>query len=125
MPDFMKAYPRTTAGANGSLARPDDPRNPIDIGHCNSAVAMLGIERFELDRLCGLALELFHHDFAVLGLDHDPIALSHRRAWRNNDDIAIAISRLHRVAGDFQRVGVFVAHRREGDFLPAFADRET
>src|SRR6185312_13275139 len=107
----------------GSFAAVYGLKNTMDMIH--GALAVLGVERFELDRLCGLALELFHHDFAVPGLDHDAVALSHRCAWRNDDDISVAISRLHRIAGDFQRVGVLVAYGGKGNLLPAFADRKT
>src|SRR6185312_119841 len=39
-------------------------------------------------------------------------------------DVAVAIGRLHRVAGNLQRVGVLVSDGGESDLLPALADRE-
>jgi hypothetical protein len=79
---------------------------------------------FNSTGLCGLALEFFDHDLAVLGLDHDAIAFAHVSSRRHDDDVAVAVGGLHRVAGDFQGVGVLVVHRGEGDLLPALADRK-
>src|ERR1700686_5290128 len=81
------------------LAGPDNARDPQHVGHRQRAVAVLGVERFELDALAGLALEFLDHHLAVLGLDHDPIAAPHRRRRRDYDDVAVAVGRLHRVAG--------------------------
>ena len=107
------------------MTRPNNARDPQHVGHRQRAVAVLGIERFELDVFGVLALELLDHHLAVLGLDHDAVAFAHGRGRRHHDDVAVAVGRLHRVAGDFQRVGVFVGDRGEGDLFPAFADRET
>ena len=75
------------------LARPDDARDPHHVLERQRAVGMLGIERFQLDLLGGLALELLDHHFAVLGLDHDAVAAPHRRRRRHDDDVAVAIGR--------------------------------
>ena len=58
------------------------------------------------------------------GLDHDAVAAPDRRGGRHHDDGAVAIGRLHRVAGDFQRIGVLVIRRGERDLVPALAGRE-
>src|SRR6185437_2114984 len=79
------------------LTRPDDAGDPQHVGHLQRAVAVLGIERLELDRFCGFALELFHHDLAVLSLDDDAVTLAYRCARRNDNGVAGAVGWLHRV----------------------------
>ena len=83
-----------------------------------------GIERFQLDRFRRGALELLGHHLAVPGLDHDPVAAADRRCRRHQDDVAVAIGRLHRLAGHFERIGVLVVDRRKCDFVPAVAGRK-
>src|SRR5579864_518086 len=108
-----------------SLARPKDPRDPEHVRRRERALAVFGVERGKLDRFRGPALELLGHNFAAPGADHDAVAAADRRRRRNEDHVAVAIGRLHRLAGYLERVGVFVAHPRECDLVPAFADRET
>src|SRR5689334_15712039 len=107
------------------LACPDDARDPDDVRDLQYAIAMLSVERFELYRFRGLALELFDHNLALAGLDHDTVALAYRGARRDDDDVTVAIRRLHRIAGNFQRIGVFVGNGRKSDLFPAFADRKS
>jgi hypothetical protein len=85
---------------------------------------VFGVERLELDSFRGLALELFHHDLAVFRFHDNAIALAHRCAWRDDDDVTGAVRRLHRVARNLQRIGMLVGDRREGDLVPAFAHRK-
>ncbi len=87
--------------------------------------ACCGIERFQLDRFWRLALELFRHHLAVPGPHHDAVAAADRRRRRHHDDVAIAIGRLHRLAGDFKRIGMLVVDRGKRDLVPAFAGRKT
>src|SRR5579872_3564556 len=107
-----------------SLARPKDARNPEYVRRRERALAVFGIERNELDRFRGPPFELLGHDLAAPGADDDPVAAADRRRRRDEDHVAVAIGRLHRLAGYFERVGVFVAHAGECDLVPAFADRE-
>ncbi len=76
------------------------------------------IER-KLDRLGGAALELLHHHLALAGLDHHAVAAADRGGGRDQDDGAVAIGRLHRIAGDLERVGVLVVDRRETGSRPS------
>ena len=97
--------------------------------HSTSSVAMVrsgcwALSDFELDRFRRLALELLRHHLAVPGLDHDAVAAADRRGRRHHDHVAVAIGRLHRLAGHFERIGVGVVDRRKGDLVPAGAGRE-
>ena len=85
----------------------------------------IGIERLQFDRLGALALEFRRHHLAVPGLDDHAIAAADRRGGRYDDDIAVSISGQHRVAGDFERIGMLVVDGRKIDFLPALADRKS
>ena len=75
----------------------------------NGAVGVLGVERRSSIDFRGPALELLRHHFAGSGPHHDAVAAADRRRRRNQDDVAVAIGRLHRMAGDFERIGVLVA----------------
>src|SRR5688500_17904493 len=74
-----KDGPRTGCHVHGYepellLARPHDARDPQHLIDRERALGMRRIERAQLDRLRGAALELPGHDLAVLGLDHDAVA---------------------------------------------------
>ncbi len=71
----------------------------------------------------GLLAQFLDHHFAAPCLHHDPVAFADRRVRRNDDDVAGAIDRFHRVAIDLKRVGVLVGHLRQRHFVPAAADR--
>jgi hypothetical protein len=45
-----------------------------------------------------------------------------RRIGRDDEDIPVAVERLHTVAGDLERVGVLVVDLREADLVPALTD---
>src|SRR3954468_3997850 len=105
------------------LAGPDHPSDPDHIFERQRALGMIGIERFELYLLAGLALELLDHDLAVAGLDHDAVAAPHRRRRRYDDDVAVAIRRQHGVAGNLQPVGMLVGDAGKRDLVPALAKR--
>ena len=106
------------------LAGPDDAGDPHHVLERQCALGMVGVERFELDLLGGLALEFLDHHLAVLGLDHDAVAAPHGRRRRHDDDVAVAVGRLHGLAGDFQRVGMLVGYRGKCDLVPTLADRK-
>src|SRR5712671_7322785 len=88
------------------LTRPHDARDPETIFRSQQAVGLGGIERLELDRLGGLALELAGQNLARAGLDQDPVAAADRGVRRYDEDRRVAIDRPQRVAGNLQRVGV-------------------
>src|SRR5262249_16964719 len=75
------------------LACPHDARDPQPVGHREHALAVLGVERFELDGLGSAALELLRHHLARLGLDHDAVAAPGRRRRRDDEEVAVAIER--------------------------------
>ena len=107
------------------LARPHDTRDPQHVVHAERALAMFRVERAQFDRLRRLALEFLRHHLAVLGLDDDAIAAPHRRCRRNDDDVAVTIGRLHRIARHFERVGMLIIDRGKRDFVPAGAGRKS
>ena len=80
-----------------------------------------GIERGELDRLGGLALELGGQDLAAADLDQDAVAAPDRGIRRHDEDGRVPIHRPHRVAGNFQRIGVSVLDGRKSGLVPAVA----
>src|SRR5262245_1626384 len=106
------------------LAYPEDARHPHHVADWQGALLMHRIDRHQLDRLGGTALELLYHHLAVLGLDHHAVALADRGRRRDDDHRAVGIGGLHRVPEYLERVGVFVGDRRKRDFVPAFAHRK-
>ena len=72
----------------------------------------------------GLACELLDHHLAVFGLDHHAVAAPHLTRRRNHDHVALAVDRLHRRAGNLQRIGMCVIDRGQRDLVPALADRK-
>src|SRR5580698_10381808 len=86
---------------------------------------MLRVERLQLDRSRRLALEFLRHHLAASGPDHDAVAAADRRRWRDDDDVAVAIGRLHRLARDIESIGMLIADRGKRDFVPAFAGGKT
>ena len=62
--------------------------------------------------------------FAADRLGHHTIALAHRRAGRNDNAVARAIERLHRIAGDFEGIDRVGLDAGEADLVPAIAHRK-
>ena len=83
---------------------------------------MFGVQRFQLQRARGFALQLFGQHFAFFRFHHHPVAPAYGAGWGNDDDVAVAIKRLHGIAGNLQRIGVLVHHIGKRDLLPAAAD---
>ena len=50
------------------------------------------------------------------------ITSQRRRIGRDDEDIPVAVERLHTVAGDLERVGVLVVDLGEADLVPALTD---
>ncbi len=85
---------------------------------------------------CSALSDFSSIDFAVLRLSsfaitspllrahHDAVAAADRRRRRYDDDVAVAIGRLHRLAGDFERISVLVVDGGKRDLVPAVAGRK-
>src|SRR3546814_2849821 len=84
---------------------------------------MFLVDRHQLDLVCVLAQELLRHDLALPRLQHEPVAAPDAGLRRDDDDVAVAIDRLHAVAADLQRIGVLVADVGKIDLVPAAAGR--
>src|SRR5262245_25008991 len=106
------------------LARPHHARDPLDVAHRQAAVAMVRIDRTQLDALGGPPLELLHQDLALTGLHHHAVAAADRGGGRDQDDGAVPVGWLHRTARYLERIGMLVVDCREWDLVPAFAHRE-
>ena len=87
-----------------------------------SARPVVRVERLQLDHLCGAAAKHLDHHFAVVVFT---TTRSPRRTARrlHDDDVAVAKGRLHEIAGNLQRIGVFVVDRGKPNLVPA-ADRK-
>src|SRR6185312_5281336 len=123
-PAALPAHPSPVRGGMTSLARPKDARHPVDLVDREGAVAVFGVERFELDRLGRALAQFLDHDLAVAGPDHDAVAFADRARRRDDDGVAGPVGRLHRFARDFQGIGLLVGDVGEFDLVPALADRE-
>src|ERR1700677_3170319 len=97
--------------------------HPGDLAQVETVVWMSGIEAFEFYSPGGLAHELLGHDLAFRGAHDDAVAAADGGGGGDDDLIAVAIHRLHRIAADFQRVGVRVGDLGEAYLVPAAADR--
>src|ERR1051326_1796922 len=106
------------------LARPDDARHPHHVAARDCAFRVIGIERLQLHLLGALPLELLAQDLALAGPEHHAVAAADGRGRRHDDDVTVAIGRGHRIAGDFQRIGVIVADPRKAHRVPALAGRK-
>ena len=67
------------------------------------------------------AKDLGHH-LAVGRSQHHAVAFARRRIRRDDEDIPVAVKRLHTVAGDLERIGVLVVDLGEADLVPALTD---
>ena len=106
------------------LARPHDPRDPLHVGGRQRAV---GVARFSDCSSSVLAVRRFNSrtiTSPARGFHHHAVAAPDRRARRHHDDVAVAIDGLHRVAGNFQRIGVLVVTAGSADLVPALAGRK-
>ncbi len=73
-----------------------------------AAVAVRGVEAFQLDALGGAAGELLGHDLAAEGAGDDAVAAADGGGGGDDDHVAVAEHGLHAVAGDLE------ARRRGG-----------
>ena len=83
------------------------------------------IDRAELDRSGGAALKDLRHHLTLRGSHDDAISTPHGRARRDDDRVAIAIERLHGLAGHLERIDGLVEMPGKRDFIPAMAGRKT
>ena len=81
--------------------------------------AWAGLSDCQLQCLRGPALQFADHHFAGCRLHHHAVAAADRRARRHHDDVAVAIGRLDRIAGNLQRVGMILGGRRQRHLVPA------
>src|SRR5439155_23385769 len=88
------------------LARPDDAVHPGNLGQVEAVVLVRRVETLELDAAGRPARELLGHHLTAQGAHHDPVTAPDRRCRRDNDHIAVAKHRFHRIAADLQRGGV-------------------
>ena len=65
--------------------------------------------------------DLGHH-LAVGRSQHHAVAFARRRIRRDDEDIPVAVERLHTVAGDLERIGVLIVDLGEADLVPALTD---
>src|SRR5205823_13854764 len=103
--------------------RPQDALNQLNVQHRNHALGATGIDRTKLDGLGRAPLELAHRQLAVLGLDRHAVAAADRGIGRNDEDGAVPIGGLQRIAGNLERIGVLVVDGRERNLVAAIADR--
>ena len=85
---------------------------------------MVGVEGGEFQRLRGLALHDLGHDLAVVEADHHAVALADGGRGREDDDVTLAVDRLHRITGDLEGIGIGVGDARNLDLVPAIARGE-
>src|SRR6478736_8369654 len=79
------------------------------------------MERRQLQRFHGPPLQFPDHDLAAGGLHHHAVAAADRRMRRHHDNVAIAVGRLQRIAGNFQRESVLFSCGGQRHLAPAFA----
>src|SRR5690606_33332846 len=98
-----RPHRRPSSGLSArSLARPDDPRDPLDLVEFEDAWLVGRVEGMQFDLLAGLAVEDFGHYFAVTGLDHHTVSSPHLFGRRHHDAIPLPIERLHGIALHFE-----------------------
>src|SRR6185437_13718150 len=80
------------------LAGPDDAGHPVDALDGKHEIDMRRIERGKLDGLGGASYQDLGHHLAVDGAQYDAVAFARGGVGRHNQDVAIAVERLHAVA---------------------------
>ncbi len=76
----------------------------------------------ELDLLFGAPVQDLDHHLAAYGAGDDAVAAPELFGGGDDDDVPVAVKRLHGIPGDFQRIGRIVAEAGEPDFVPALPD---
>ena len=74
-----------------------------------------------MDRADHLGQPVISVTVAIAGLEHHPVAAPHLFGRRDNDAVALAVKRLHRIALHFQGIDAAFARRGQGDLVPALA----
>ena len=82
------------------------------------------VQGLQFNPFGGFPKQNLGHDFPETGSDHNAVVAANGRRRRHDDDIAVAVNRLHAVAGDFQGVGRRVPDAGKSDFVPTAADGE-
>ena len=70
----MLCYPAFEIVLRWLLAGPYDARHPTDLLDVEATDGIVFVERGQFDIAGRLSRQLFDHDLAVCGLDHDPVA---------------------------------------------------
>src|SRR5512139_1847511 len=85
---------------------------------------MGGIEGSEPYRLRRAPHQDLGHHLAVGRAQDHAIAFARRRVRRDDENIPVAVERLHTVARHFERVGILVVDAWKADLVPALTQGE-